>query len=294
MAARRPNLFVIGAPKCGTTALCQYLAAHPRIFMCNPKEPHYFNRDFDRRYAGSLDFYLSLFDAARPEHRWRAEGSTAYLFSHVALARIVEFDPRARFVAAVRNPVEMIQALHAQRLRDFTEEVMDFETALDLEARRRQGERIPAACPDRKLLAYRAFCLVGAQLRRAYSVVPPTQLHIIVYDDLVSDTRRVYEDVLRFLNLEFDGRAEFPHVNPRRHFRFGRIERGLRTVKAARERYGLPGGFGVHALINRFNLGSASRPPRPEVLDELRAFFADDVALLSTLLRRDLSHWLKA
>jgi hypothetical protein len=294
MIARCPNLFVIGAPKCGTSALCGYLATHPHIFMCDPKEPHYFNQDFDRRYAESLDFYLSLFNSAGPEHLWRGEGSTAYLYSEVALARIIEFDPRARFVAAVRNPVEMIQALHAQRVRDFTEDVMDFESALKLEARRRQGARIPAACPDHKLLAYRAFCRVGQQLRRACSVLPPAQLHVIVYDDLVANPGQVYEDVLRFLNLEFDGRAEFPRVNPRRHFRFGRLERGLRTIKAARERHALPGGLGLHALVNRFNLVSASRAPRPEVLDDLRAFFADDVALLSTLLQRDLSHWLKA
>lgn len=293
MAVWHPNLFMIGAPKCGTTALCQYLAAHPRVFMCDPKEPHYFNQDFDRRFATSLDFYLSLFASARPEHLWRAEGSTAYLYSRVALARIIELNPQASFVAAVRNPIEMIQALHAQRVRDFTEDVMDFETALTLEARRCRGERIPAACTDGKLLDYRAFCRVGEQLRRAFSIVPPAQLHVIVYDDFVTDARCVYEGVLRFLGLEFDGRVEFPRVNPRRNFRYPRLEQGLRTIKAVRERYGLPGGLGAHALINRFNLASADRPPRPEVLDSLRAYFADDVALLSSLLRRDLSHWLK-
>jgi hypothetical protein len=37
----KPNLFIVGAAKSGTTSLHNYLNQHPDIFMCNPKEPHY-------------------------------------------------------------------------------------------------------------------------------------------------------------------------------------------------------------------------------------------------------------
>jgi len=36
---RRPNLFVVGAQKSGTTSLALTLASHPAVFMCTPKEP---------------------------------------------------------------------------------------------------------------------------------------------------------------------------------------------------------------------------------------------------------------
>ena len=42
-----PNLFIIGAPKSGTTSLYQYLRSHPNIFMCTPKEPNYFSNDLN-------------------------------------------------------------------------------------------------------------------------------------------------------------------------------------------------------------------------------------------------------
>ena len=45
--AGRPNFFLIGAPKCGTTALSEYLRTHPSVFVTEPKEPNFFNRDFD-------------------------------------------------------------------------------------------------------------------------------------------------------------------------------------------------------------------------------------------------------
>jgi hypothetical protein len=42
MSPPRPNLFLIGAMKSGTTYLCDLLAAHPEIFMSSPKEPCHF------------------------------------------------------------------------------------------------------------------------------------------------------------------------------------------------------------------------------------------------------------
>jgi len=38
----KPNFFIVGAPRCGTTALSEYLRGHPNVFMCHPKEPFYF------------------------------------------------------------------------------------------------------------------------------------------------------------------------------------------------------------------------------------------------------------
>jgi hypothetical protein len=41
---RFPDFFVVGAPRCGSTAFCRYLAKHPAICFSRPKEPHYFTR----------------------------------------------------------------------------------------------------------------------------------------------------------------------------------------------------------------------------------------------------------
>ena len=64
---RRPDFFILGAPKCGTTALSEYLRQHPRVFVSRPKEPHYFCADFDYYYAPgqrSEEHYLRLFAEA--------------------------------------------------------------------------------------------------------------------------------------------------------------------------------------------------------------------------------------
>ena len=61
----RPNFFIVGAPKCGTTALSEYLREHPNAFLCQPKEPHYFATDFPtHRYVTKEEAYLKLFREA--------------------------------------------------------------------------------------------------------------------------------------------------------------------------------------------------------------------------------------
>ncbi len=44
--SRRPNFFIVGAPKCGTTAWVRYLEDHPDVYFSPSKEPHYFCTDF--------------------------------------------------------------------------------------------------------------------------------------------------------------------------------------------------------------------------------------------------------
>lgn len=40
----QPTFLVIGATQCGTTTMCDLLAAHPDVFMTSPKEPHFYSR----------------------------------------------------------------------------------------------------------------------------------------------------------------------------------------------------------------------------------------------------------
>ena len=80
---KKPNFFIIGAPKCGTTALARYLSEHNDIFMCQPKEPNYFSSDLPMRQPGveSIDEYLNLFSDADDSCKAVGEASVWYLYS---------------------------------------------------------------------------------------------------------------------------------------------------------------------------------------------------------------------
>src|SRR5580692_5743985 len=111
-AAVKPNFFIVGAPKCGTTALNHYLSAHPEIFMAK-KEMHHFGADLkfgSQFFRRDRDEYLAEF-AEGHGRKGVGETSVWYLFSREAAAELKAFNPEARVIIMLREPVEMVQSL---------------------------------------------------------------------------------------------------------------------------------------------------------------------------------------
>ena len=111
---KKPNFFLIGGPKCGTTSLQEYLAQNPKIFMCTPKEPCYFDSDLPWPDSPKTEReYMRLFENANDSHMAVGEASTNYLYSAVAVEKILRFNPCAKFIVMVRNPIDMAISLHS-------------------------------------------------------------------------------------------------------------------------------------------------------------------------------------
>jgi hypothetical protein len=303
MADPRPNTFVIGAPKCGTTALTHYLASRPDVFLCTPKEPHFWSSDLSKgrheMVPGDLDAYLALFAQADPEqHRVIIDGSTSYLRSRIAVPRILDFHPESRFVAMLRNPVEVVVAYHMEQYYVRAETIEDFTTAWEIQDRRAQGLDLPAGVGSDQLL-YRDIADFAEQIRRFIALVPEHRRRIVLLDHLKSDPGAVYRDTLSFLGLADDGRTEFPHVNAAHAPRYPRLSRLVlhpprmlvAPVHKARQ-YVL-----THHVPGVASLKQASRTEKPralvapEVLQQLYAHFAPAVSELEDLLGTDLSEW---
>lgn len=113
-----PDFFIVGAPKCGTTAMTDYLAQHPQVGMCARKETQFFATDLYPKFGreeGSpwigQDGYLRLFTAAQEKGRI-GEASVRYLYSSAAPHAIKEFSPEADIIAMLRNPFEALPSLH--------------------------------------------------------------------------------------------------------------------------------------------------------------------------------------
>jgi hypothetical protein len=98
-----PNIFIVGAAKCGTTSLHHYLDQHPDISMSQMKEPCVFSKPhWGSRHAS----YEGLLDCAAP---YRGEASTSYSRYPAdgdAAARIHAAVPDAKLIYLVRDPVE--------------------------------------------------------------------------------------------------------------------------------------------------------------------------------------------
>lgn len=299
-----PDFFIVGAPKCGTTALSEYLRSHPNVYLSWPKEPHYFAEDFDRyRRVKTLDEYLELFRQRTDRHLAVGEASVWYLYSRVAIRRIREFNERARIIVMLRNPVDMVHSLHAQMVFSFYDDVRDFREAWELQDARRAGRHIPEKCPEPAHLQYEAVGRLGEQLKRVYARFPASQVKVVLQEDFARDTRGVYRDVLSFLDLPDDGRTTFPRINVRREPRVRSLSeilhhpppplRGLMdAARTAIRALGVRELRLWHRLV-ALNSREADREPLPPAFRrELTRCFETDIRELSRLLGRPLDHWL--
>jgi hypothetical protein len=129
-----PNLIVIGAAKCGTTSLHEYLDEHPQIAMSREKELHFF---VDRKNWGrGLEWYESQFDATAPVRGESSPDYSAYPLYQGVAERMAATIPDARLVYLVRDPVERVVSHYTHRTVNWPEMGTIDETLADPQLRK--------------------------------------------------------------------------------------------------------------------------------------------------------------
>jgi hypothetical protein len=294
----KPDFFIVGAPKCGTTALFDYLCQHPEVFMCSVKEPQFFAEDtLDRfRKVQTWDGYLACFRDSGDAKRV-GEASVAYLGSPAAPGRIKAFNPAARIFIMLRNPVDMMYSLHSQRIFDRRERIADFEDALKADEDRERGSSAAWVRPPG--LSYRETARYEPQVRRYLNVFGRENVKIIIFDDLKHETAAVYRAALQFLDVRTDFRPEFRLVNANHRARSQWVQEflknpppALRKVTHAVTTRGLRRFVGNCVL--RLNVAYEPRPAMsPDLRARLQKNLAPEIEQLSGLLGRDLTYWCK-
>jgi len=299
---KMPDFFIIGAPKCGTTALHTYLAHHPEIYM-SPKEMLFFGRDLFRlphqRYD-NLDAYLEFFKDCN-EFQTAGESSVWYLSSETAAAEIHAFNPNAKIIAMFRNPIEMLPSLHSHLHYLALEPLGTLEAALDAEEQRARGKCLSGDVHPHYLQYSRAIRF-GEQLDRYLEAFGRDRVLAVIFDDFRADVPATYRRVLEFLNVDTEFAPGFQPVNTNKEVRFSylrdllfapspwaqRIVFGLlRNARARR--------FAVD-LVAQLNEALNARhvkltPPSRETEQRIRNLMRPEVERLGVCLGRDLSAW---
>lgn len=293
------QFFIAGYPKSGTTSLYDYLSGHPAVFLPMLKEPHYFTEDYPgAREVMTENDYLALYRNAGPG-QLRGDSSASVIHSDVAIDRILECYPRAKFIVLVRDPVAAVRSFHGELLHNLNEDVADFERAWRLQGARAEGRQIPATCREPRFLQYREIFHYREQLPAFFEKVPAEQRLVLVFEEFFADPRSGYRQVLDFLGLEDDGRTDFGAVNAARRHRFrwlAEIHRKMVDGNGSLYR-GLKGALsrmGIHPsdILARFNRKPGGKPAISAAFEaELREHFRPDVETVEHLLGRKIEHW---
>ena len=281
--APKPNFFIVGAAKCGTTAWYEYLRQHPDIYFPDVKEPHFFSTDMEGyRQVTSASEYRSLF-ASAGSHKVIGEASVMYLYSTVAAEAIHAFNPDAKILILLREQEDYLPALHHQYLYNFRESIEDFEQVWRL-SENRPPETIPKTCREPRLLDYAAVGRFDEQVERYLAVFPPGQVRVVYFRDWTSDPRKTYLSLLDFLGLDDDGKTDFPRINEAKAHRFKWLARMIAFRPKFTEVLIRP----IRKLAGRQRLKLAARTLRllaskgyqtkisPELRDEIRRYYEAD------------------
>lgn len=269
--------------------MAHWLSEHPQCYVSPKKEPHFFG-DFLR--AGlKIDEYEALFAGATENHQAIIDASTSYFMLPEAIRQIIEYNPEARFIVMLRNPVDLVYSLHSELLFRGIENIGDFTTAWGLQETRKKGQNIPWSCRQPLQLQYYERALLGKALRSLIAEVGSDSVHWIFLDEIKDNPRRCYTDVMSFLGIDDDGRQDFPVLNQSKRHRFPVLNRSLRTLGIWGFRIGLRG-MGVRTALNRYAKVEAERSPlAAEFRRKLYDSFIDDIILLQRITGKNLDHW---
>lgn len=295
-----PNFLVIGAAKCGTTALHRYLKQHPAIYMSSPKELRFFpHEDQPPDFRGprdemdmetaikNIDDYRACF-APGANYPARGESSPIYLYYRRAAERIKHYIPNVKLIAILRHPADRAYSQYLMKRRGGVEP-LSFSDALAAEQ-----QRISDGWSDRWHYQQRGF--YAAQLKPYFELFKRAQLRIYLYEDYLLDPIAFMQDIFRFLNVD---QSFVPDMSVRHNQTLLPRSRALqvfltepRRIKnlfkpLVPERWSRR--FGDH--LRQRNL---TKPPLSEGLRrQLVEVYHEDIIELQGMLQRDLSHWLK-
>ncbi len=238
---------IVGAQKCGTTALAHFLAQHPAIAMASPKEAHLFDApDYSPDWTpAAIDARYERFFARDAGSALRGEATPIYLFLPGIAGELQRYNPHLKLIVLVRDPVERALS-HYYMERNRERERRPLWLALLAEPfrlRRRDPARRDAAL---RIHSYRRRGLYSLQLRNLYRHFDARRVLVVCAEDLLRRHDAVLRRVFAFLGVPDDVRIAPEIVYPtnrggRRH----RVASWLLRISylAERRRWrALPGG----------------------------------------------------
>jgi hypothetical protein len=266
--------------------------------MPDVKEPQFFAEDIcgEQRVATTIAEYLSYF--ADASTKAIGEASTCYLASSRAPYSIKDFCPEARIIVMLRNPIDVMYALHSERVFDGMEHIRDFAVAQESKETRRwrsgcfKGQEVVR-------LSYREITRFSQQVAKFFEVFGRSNVHIVLYEDFSGNTALAYRDVLAFLGVRPDAECSFDVVHANRKIRSTTVQDLLRKPPESVHslvRAVLPGTVrrSLGKYLSHQNIKFQPRPALDPVLKKrLVAEYKSEVINLSNVIDQDLSSWIR-
>lgn len=313
---KKPDFFIVGAAKSGTTSLYHYLRQHPDIYMSPIKEPNFFSTDINlnnlrqsvknrikaenldqffkdgmnriihRAYIRDPQQYLQLFSPAGPG-QIKGEASPSYLYSETAAQEILRFNENAKIIIILREPSSRAYSHYLMDLKlGFTQD--SFKAALE-----KDRTTFPKGWGASSL--YLELGQYYHQVKRYFDIFPPKNILVLLQKDLYQDKAATLKTLFGFLGVRNDFVPQDPDFKnesavPKNKLVSYLLKSDYFRVKARN--------FLEHSSLKKIIQKAFYKKPErnssdEETLKEIKNLLKDDVLRLSKLINRNLDEWLK-
>ncbi|PKA84358.1 sulfotransferase family protein [Ulvibacter sp. MAR_2010_11] len=237
MEENNVNLFVVGAMKAGTTSFIDMLSQHSQIYVSPVKEPHYFVNSlpenlYEPSRFFSLEEYLkkkfpeplhitkvessqqySKIYVLAGKELYKVDGSTAYLHAPESAKLIYDYNPEAKIIIILRNPLQRAYSHYKMNLgKGRTKQSFENEIQQDIEA---YQNGIQA------WYSYLGMSLYKAAVDRYKQLF--TNVLVIRFEDLILKEQEVLSEVSAFLNINSFPDRQYAHKNTGKELRFQKL-----------------------------------------------------------------------
>jgi hypothetical protein len=277
---RWPNLFIVGAPKGGTTTLWRYLDQHPDVFMSPAKEPNFFLDPTPPVKVPTEAAYLRLFSGAG-DQRWLGEASGRYFSDPTTPGLIKARVPDARIMIALRDPVERAYSSYWHDVK-FGIESRPFAEVVDEQL---DDSRRPVGADPEKKHVYLGF--YSKHVTRFLDVFGDA-VRVGFLEELHADPQGEAASIFQFLDVDPELAQQ---ISPGAHNVFAQPRNRLaaRLMASPRARAGGRAVFPepLRTWVENLVLQRERKPPLDAALRaRLQATFAADREPLERLLGR--------
>jgi hypothetical protein len=285
------DFFIVGAPKAGTTSLYHYLSEHPQVEMSSQKEPDYFSDKaihqqgmyYGKNRVNTLDKYESLF--VQKEGVVYGEGSVSYLFYDNVAEDIKKYNPNAKIIIMLRNPIE----------RAFSHYLMDYRLGLVSDS----FENIITKKSKHKNahLFYQQYIEVSKyanQIQRYLDFFEKENILFIDYEDFKNNVSKTVDQVYDFLNISTEFAAD---INTKYNTFTMPKNKGIRFIYSFVFLRKILTFFLPIYLVKNIRAFLFKADKKPELLKETRSqlsiIFNNDIKKLEEVLGKNYSKWIK-
>jgi hypothetical protein len=301
MLDKKVNFFLVGAPKCGTTALVDYLSQHAEIFIPSIKEPHFFCESFpEYRRIKKLDRYHALYNNFKGDYVINGDSSVWYLYSQDSADNIYQYNPDAKIVIMLRNPIEMLPSLHTQLMFSGRENISNFDEAWAACTLRSQGYKIPKNSKEPSHLLYDEVCNYYDQVARYLKRFPRENVKIIFFDDFSESCQSVVQEVFQFLKVSDESlNIRYEIKNSARKHRYPKISMFLMNppfplglIKKQLKRLTLiQRTVPLRSFYGWLSSKADKSAPSEQIVEEIVKVYSHQIKLLFNLVERDQDIW---